>query len=423
MFNKEQLKQILTDQRTSLLNKKFGVKRQELDNYSQKEKLPHVLVITGLRRVGKSTFLRQIIKEYYSDKNFYYINFEDERFLNFQAEDFNHIYEALLELYGEEKTFFIDEIQNIQNFETFVRRFFEQGFKFIITGSNAALLSKEIGTKLTGRYIDINIKPFSFLEYLGFKGIEKDEIDLYKTESRVKLKEHFDFYLKNGGIPEYVIYQEKEILKRIYEDIIIKDIAVRYKVDNLIEMSELYQYLITNFANKFSYSSLKKLFKFGSAHTVKKYISYLEQTFFIRIVNKFDYSLKKQIVSEKKIYTLDNGFIPIISNKLNKDNGWLLENYVFNKVSSNNQVYYFNGKNECDLLLQNNNEITTAVQVCWELNNTNKEREINGLVEVMNEFKLAEGLIITSDQEEEFEVETKKIKIKPAWKWSLEKEN
>jgi len=172
MLTKEQLKQLLFEHHDIILRKELGVKRELLKIVETKIKLPHVLVLTGLRRSGKSTILRQIVKQYYNDKNFYYINFEDERFLGFEAKDFNIIYEALIELFGEQKTFFIDEIQNVEKFESFVRRFYDAGFKFYITGSNAQLLSKELGTKLTGRHIDIVVKPFSFKEYLSAKNIE-----------------------------------------------------------------------------------------------------------------------------------------------------------------------------------------------------------------------------------------------------------
>lgn len=419
MLSREQLKQIIVEQKKTLLKKKFGIERNQLSVFAKKQKLPHIIVITGLRRVGKSTLLRQIIKKHYSDKNFYYINFEDERLLNFDAKNFNAIYEAQIELYGKEKTFFIDEIQNVKNFETFVRRFYEQGFKFIITGSNANLLSREIGTKLTGRYLTINIKPFSFNEYLKIKKITIKDETLCETESIAKLKKYFDKYLLVGGMPEYLIYKNPELLTQTYNDIVIKDIAVRYKVDNLLLMRELYQYLIANFTNKFSYTSLKKIFQLGSVHTVKKYISFLEESFFISVVNKFDYSIKKQIVNEKKVYVLDNGFIPLISNRMNKDTGWLLENFVFNNLNDLASVYYFNTNGECDFVIQEKKKITMAIQVCWELNSDNRERELKGLLNAMKEFKLKNGLVITSNQEDDVVIENFKITIKPAWKWAL----
>jgi len=419
MLSDEQIKIILVEQREFMLKKEFGIERNILQEVDKKIRLPHVIVLTGLRRGGKSTLLRQIIKKYYSDNNFYYINFEDERLFNFPANEFNKIYESLISLFGNKKTFFIDEIQNIPNFETFVRRFYEMGFKFFITGSSANLLSKELGTKLTGRHVDILVKPFLFDEYLRLKKFILKENDAYKTEERAKINKYFEEYLLRGGMPEYSIYNDAEILSKIYDDIILKDIVSRYKVENVSNLKELYQYVITNFANKFSLNSLKKATKIGSVNTIKKYLYYLEETYFVKIMNKFDYSLKKQLVNDKKIYILDNGFVSIISKKINKDLGWLLENLVFNSLNKEYGIFYYSQRGECDFLLVKNKEIERAIQVCWELTDNNREREIKGLLEAMEEYKLKEGLILTNNQEEEIRIKDKKIKIMPVWKWLL----
>jgi len=420
MLGKEQIKQIVVDQREAILNKEAGIERTILASIGKKIKLPHVIVISGLRRVGKSTLLRQIMQTYYGDKDFYYINFEDERLFNFNARNFNLLYEALVELYGERKTFFIDEIQNVSNFESFVRRFYDIGFKFFVTGSNAKLLSREIGSRLTGRHVELVVNPFSFYEYLKFQNIQFEKQMLYKTEARAKLKNLFEKYLTNGGMPEFLKYKDPEILSRIYEDIIIKDIAVRYKIENLYEMRELYQYIITNFANKISFHALKKIVGLGSITTVKKYVLFLAETFFISIVHKFDFSLKKQLVNVKKFYVADNGFIPRISTKITRDKGWLLENYVFNVLKRTGNVFYYSGQNECDFIVQENKKITQAIQVTSELADSNRQREINGLLDAMKYFKLDSGLILAYDQEEELTIERHKITVKPVWKWALQ---
>ena len=421
MLSKEQIKQILVDQREAILNKEVGVERTILADIGKKIKLPHIIVISGLRRVGKSTLLRQIMKTYYGDKDFYYINFEDERLFNFNAKNFNLLYEALVELYGERKTFFIDEIQNVINFENFVRRFYDIGFKFFVTGSNANLLSREIGSRLTGRHVELVVNPFSFYEYLKFKNIQFEKRMLYKTETRAKLKNLFAKYLTNGGMPEFLKYKDPEILSRIYEDIVIKDIAVRYKIENLYEMRELYQYIITNFANKISFHSLKKIVGLGSITTVKKYVLFLAETFFISIVHKFDFSLKKQLVNVKKFYVADNGFIPRISTKVTRDKGWLLENYVLNVLKTGGvNIFYYSGQNECDFIVQKNKKITQAIQVTSELADSNRQREINGLLEAMKCFKLNRGLILTDDQEEDLNIGDYKVYVKPVWKWALQ---
>lgn len=419
MISKDQLKQALAEQRAAISQKPLGIERTILETIKKKAVLPHVVVLTGLRRSGKSTLLRQLMKKQYNDEKFYYVNFEDERLFNFQAEDFNTIYESLVELFGEHKTFFIDEIQNVTNFESFVRRFYDFGFKFFITGSSAKLLSKEIGTKLTGRHIDIVVKPFSFEEFLISKNFKSDKQTFFKVGTRAELKKYFSDFLISGGMPEYVQYRDPEILARTYEDIIIKDIAVRYKVDNIRQLKELYQYLITTASQRFSYNSLKKFIKINSANTIKKYINYLEETYFVNQVSKFDYSLKKQIINDKKVYVIDNGFISKISVKFSKDNGWLLENSVFMELKDLGEVFYHSEKFECDFVVAENKKVKEAVQVCWSLTQTNRERELNGLLEAMNKFKLKVGLILTNDQEEDVEIEGKKILVRPVWKWLL----
>ena len=420
MISKEMLKLVLVEQRESLLQKPIGIKREVLDHIVSKINLPHIIVLTGIRRCGKSTLLRQIIDDTYNNDDFYYINFEDERLFNFNAKDFNQIYEALIELFGDKKTFFIDEIQNVSNFENFVRRFYDNGYKFYITGSNAKLLSKEIGTKLTGRHLDIIVKPFSFKEFMTFKGIQFDENVIYKTESRAKIKSLFQEYLFGGSMPEYVMYKDKELLMQTYEDIIIKDIVVRYNIENVIRLKELYQYTITNFSNKFSFNSLKRIIDFGSVNTIKLHLGYLCETHLAKMITKFDYSMKKQLINEKKLYVIDNGFISAISTRITKDKGWLLENLVFNRLTDDFEIFYHSGKSECDFILVERNKIKTAMQVTWELNETNRDREINGLVEAMQTYDLKSGLLLTYDQEEEIIIDLKKIHIKPIWKWLLE---
>ena len=418
-FSNDEIKRILLDQRASILVKPLGIERDALAILGRKMALPHVVVITGIRRSGKSTLLRQAIKKHFGDDDFYYVTFEDERFLGFQASEFNKIYESLLELFGKKNTFFLDEVQNVRGFEAFVRRFSENGFKFIITGSNANLLSTELGTKLAGRHVDILLKPFSFTEFLRLKGMNASKGTHLTTEETAQLKRQFDDYLVNGGTPEYSIYRDTETLMRIYEDVVIKDIAARYKIKNVPELKQLYQFLVTNFTCRFSYNSLKKATKTASVNTIKRYVSYLEEVHFAKVINKFDYSLKKQLVNEKKMYIVDNGFVKVLSKKISSDMGLLLENMVFNAFDGYD-VYYYSGKRECDFVLAENREITKAVQVCWELNDQNREREFGGLLEAMEKFKLYEGLILTHDQEEKKTMGGKKITVMPVFKWLLE---
>ncbi len=247
---------------------------------------------------------------------------------------------------------------------------------------------------------------------------------MYLTETRVKIKKLFVEYLEKGGMPEYLQFKDDEILMRTYEDIILKDIIVRYHVDNIASIRELYQYMVSNFSNKFSYNAIKKITGIGSVNTVKKYISYLEETFFAKTINKFEHSIKKQLINDKKLYVIDNGFLKTLSTRLTKDKGWLLENIVFNTLNRQYvDVFYFSEKQECDFVTLKNKKIHSIIQVTWELNENNKSRETNGLIAAMNAFKQKTGLILTYDQEDEIKIGNKKIIVKPVWKWILENES
>jgi len=415
----ELLKQVLVEQRKNFLSREFGVERSLLNDLNKKLKLPHILVITGLRRCGKSTLLRQIVSRFYRDKNFFYINFEDERLLNFETTEFNRLLEASIELFGNSRFICIDEIQNVENFDSFVRRLYGQGYKLCITGSNAGLMSKEISTKLTGRHIDIALSPFHFTEFLRFKGIKLTPDSIYETTERAVIKKEFDEYLFKGGMPEYLIYGEDEILTRIYSDIVIKDIAVRHNITNINQLKEVYQYLISNYCQKFSFNFVKRGLNLGSVNTAIAYVEHLTDTFFGFIINKFDYSYKKQIINDKKFYLIDNGFISKLSTKYTRDTGWLLENLVCNCLNVKNKIYYFSDKGECDFVIVKDKEITDLIQVCSSLTLNNRKREIDGLLEAMDYFGLNVGFILTYDQEDEEVHHSKTINIVPVWKWLL----
>ncbi|MBI2151461.1 ATP-binding protein, partial [Candidatus Woesearchaeota archaeon] len=290
----------------------------------------------------------------------------------------------------------------------------------VITGSSATLLSKELGTKLTGRHVDIIVWPFSFLEFIELKEVVLDKETVYKTETKVEMEKYFEEYLIMGGMPEYLIYKDQEILTRIYEDTILKDIAVRYRVKNVAILRQLYSYLINNFANRFSYNSLKKFIPINSVNTFKKFISYLEETYFAKTITKFDYSFKKQILSDKKFYVLDNGFIEILSKKITKDKGWLLENLVFNCLNKDYDIFYHSAERECDFVIVKNKSVIQAIQVCFELNQENRSREIDGLIEAMKKFRLKEGLLLTNGQDEEIKLGERKIIVKPVWRWMIQ---
>ena len=378
-----------------------------------------VIILTGIRRCGKSTILRQIMK---NKDNYCYVNFEDERFLDFKAQEFEKLNEILIEIYNNPKIYIFDEIQNIEKFETFVRRLQDEGKKIIITGSNASLLSKEFGTRLTGRYKPFEIFPFSFSEFLKFKGIEVEKDWSYKIRKRVEIKKAFNEYLESGGFPEYLKTEDKEYIKDVFENILYKDVIARYAIKKQRVIKELISILATNISSTFTYNSIKTTLNLGNSITVKEYISYLANSYFFFELSKFDFSLRKSLNSPKKIYIIDTAFNKITGFNFSPNTGKNLENVVYIELKRRkNEVYYFTEKNECDFIIKDGAKIRKAIQVCYELNKENRDREVKGLLEALEKFNLKEGFIITNEQEEEFKQEKKKIKVVPIWKWLLEK--
>ena len=379
---------------------------------------PRVIVLTGIRRCGKSTLLVQLMQ---TKKNYCYVNFEDERLLSFRAEDFGILDEVLIEVYGPSGIYFFDEIQNVEKFETFVRRLQDNGKKVVLTGSNASLLSQEFGTRLTGRYKLFTIYPFSFIEYLRFRKIAVRKESLYLAEERVNLIREFDRYCESGGMPEYLRNCDSDYIKTLYDNILYRDIIARHSIRRQRLVRELVAILASTVTLPFTYNSLKKSLGLMNAITVKEYISYLSGAYLFFEIPRFDYSLKKQLGAPRKIYCIDTAFCTICGFSSSPDKGRSLENIVFIQLMrSGSEIFYFSGKRECDFVLKDQKKMSRAIQVCYEFTTENREREIGGLIEAMAAFNLEQGMILTYDQEDELKQEGKTILIKPAWKWILE---
>jgi len=416
------IKELILEQKEEFEKQEEFIPRTLLHDIKNHLTIPHAIIISGLRRSGKSTLLKEIHNTYYQDKTIYYFNFEDERLLNFTVDDFNLLYETFIELLGPSNIFFFDEIQVIPQWEAFVRRMYNKGCKFFITGSNSSMLSKEMGTKLTGRSINIALYPFSFRECLLLKNIQANT-SVPLTEERARLKKEFNTYLEKGGLPEYRKYNNNQILKDLYENILYRDVIIRYNISDEKILKELTHYLFSNYGKEISFNQLKNLLKTGSANTIKNYIDHLENAYLIFTVPKYDPSVKKQIYSKKKIYVIDTGLVNLISFQFSKNTGRILENIVFLELKRRNKdVYYYRNKHECDFVIQHKLNITQAIQVTQQITETNKEREINGLLEVLHSFNLQHGLILSYDQEDELIIEDKKIIIKPIWKWLLDEQ-
>ena len=379
-----------------------------------------VIILAGIRRCGKSTLLLQLMQ---SRTAYCYVNFEDERLLSFRAEDFSVLDEVLIEVYGPSDTYFFDEVQNVEKFEIFVRRLQDNGKKVVITGSNASMLSKEFGTRLTGRYKIFEVYPFSFSEFLRFRKITVRRESLYVAEEKVNLIRAFGQYVESGGMPEYLRNDDPEYLKTLYDNILYRDIIARYSIRRQRLVRELVGILASTVSLPFTYNSLKKSLGLMNAITVKEYISYLSGAYLFFELLRFDNSIKKQLGAPRKIYCIDTALCVMNGFSLSPDKGRLLENIVFIELKRRgSEIFYFAKDRECDFVLKDQKKMTAVIQVCYEFTAENRERETGGLLEAMKEFGLDRGLILTSDQEDELKVEGKTLVLKPVWKWLLEED-
>jgi len=416
-MTKDEIKKTIVSQQEFSLTQ-TPVSRSKMIDIQDHIGSPFVIILSGIRRCGKSTLLQLVRK---NSENKFVINFDDNRLVNFKVDDFEKLYESFIELFGEENTFYFDEIQNITGWEKFVRRLHNEGRKVFITGSNAHLLSKELGTHLTGRNIQIELFPFSFAEYLEMIGFTVAPNDFYSTVKTSLLKTEFRNYLSNGGFPEYLQTKQIDFLKNLYDNILYKDVVARYNIRNEIPLKELLFYLVSNISKEHSYNSLAKVIGVSNALTVKEYISYFENSYLIFTVHKFDYSLKKQLHNPKKIYVIDNGLANSVSFSFTDNRGQQLENLVYIQLRRTySEIFYHRDQYECDFLVFDKGKVIQAIQVCWTLSDDKTyERELRGLVEVMNTHSLETGIIISFEEENEIVQEDKTIKVLPVWKWLL----
>jgi uncharacterized protein len=420
-ITKTLLASALKDQHEAFMARDLGVQREILEELSDSIKAPQVVVITGLRRVGKSTLLTQIANKYLSE-DFYFVNFEDERLLNFQVSDFDLLHETLISLFGEKKTFLLDEIQNVPEWERFVRRLNDQGYKFIVTGSNASLLSQELGTRLTGRSVRVELFPFSFREYLDFRKIKTPDLEVLTTKQKGNLRKLANEYVAHGGIPDALKYPELEAHKALYDDVLYRDIATRYRLDNVRSLKELAFYLVSNTAGLVSFNKLKNLLKLGSINTVINYIDYLENSWLFFVVNKYAYSVKEQQIAAKKIYGIDTGLTQSVGFSFSENKGKLMENIVYLQLRKKyHDVYYYKTAEdyEVDFFVPKENALIQVSQH-FDAPET-QERELRAIVGAAKEQKKVKKLIIVTESEKaEIKRDDLQIQAIPLYEWLLQ---
>jgi len=433
MFNRELLKRVIAEQREQFLAFADLIARDVLlaSDFEKLIQIKEAIIITGARRSGKSYLLKMIWQKLCSagnvaENNFFCLNFEDERLMNFEAVDFDDMLDIFFEMFSvgrKQKIYlFFDEIQVIKGWEKFINRLLrEEGFKIFIAGSNAALLSKEIDTALTGRSYPINLFPLSFAEFARYKmGRDLGNTDLYRQTTRIKIKKIFNSYVENGGFPEVVLQNFRPLLQEYLRNIIYRDIVLRYKIKQEANLKEIAAFAISNIGNDLSLKRIAQMAKMKNITTVKNYLSYLENSFLFYRASKHSYSLKTQIYNPDKFYVVDHGFYNETAFSSSSDKGKVLENMVYMELKREYpQIYYYRGKKECDFVVKEKNKITQAIQTTVALNDGNRQREIGGLLEAMDEFALKEGLILTESESARIERDGKVIEVKPIWQWCL----
>lgn len=424
------LRQVIEDQKEELFESmasKTLITREFQPEFKAFDSSKLVKVVTGIRRAGKSVFLYQFLK----DRTFAYLNFDDDRLGDVRPDD---ILKIFYDMYGDKlQTIFFDEIQNLSQWELFINRLKRSGFNVFITGSNAKLLSTELATHLTGRHLAMEIYPFSFREYLAVK---KKNINFKTSKGKSMLKRELHQFILEGGFPEVVAEREnyKLYLKALYRQILESDILTRRKIAYKKAFKEVAASLISNSGNLMTYNKIKKQFAFKSEHTVKNYISYLDEAYLVVPVNKFSFKPVEIEKSPKKIYTIDTGLINALAMKFSSNIGRLYENITAielkrrQSLDEDLEVYYYkNPQNyEIDFVVRKDLNTRQLIQVCFSLQDSRtKDREVRALLYASKELKCSDLLIITEDYEGMEDVEwfgmRETIRFLPLWQWLLEK--
>jgi predicted AAA+ superfamily ATPase len=428
-MEKNKLKQLIIEHKERFLAPADLARRECQKIIKPYLRQKEIIVISGVRRAGKSSLMKLICRDILEEQNVpadnvLYLNFEDERFIEFTHKDFELLHETFMELYQPQgrQYFFLDEIQTIKGWGRWVNRIYEfENIKIFITGSNASLLAPEIATALTGRNRQITVYPFSFSEFLSFKNYEVDAKGLYLREEKVRLKNLFRQYVESGGFPEVIKNNDTTLLEQYFKDIIYRDVIARYAIRNIREIRELALFLASNIGTIKSYQNLKELIHVKSLNTVKNYLEILENVYLFFRLDLFDYSVKRQIYNPSKIYAIDTALSSSIAFKFSQNLGHIYENITFIELlRRGHEMFYWKSKSskEVDFLIKKGLKIDRAIQVSSDLTKSKtRQREIEGLLNAAEEFNIKNLTIITEDEEGKENIGKLNIGIIPIWKW------
>jgi len=393
-----ELRDVASAQKERLVSLDTGLIREDLSFLPDMQS--HALIVSGIRRCGKSTILHQFVQR--SGKSFFYLNFDDLRLSGFSRADYA-LLDSLISASSSSLLFF-DEIQSAPDWELYIRQKLDEGFQVVITGSNASLLSGELGSRLTGRHLSYELFPFSFSEYCSFRGEERSRSSL-------------ESYLVSGGFPEYLKTGNDDILAQLLSDILYRDIAVRHGIRDVASLQRLFSLLLSSSAHLVSPSKLAPVIGLKSPSTILEYFSHFESSYLIQLVSRFSWSVKAQSLSPKKLYVIDPGLVRSGSLSFSPDRGSLLECFVFMEFRRHTKdIFYFNeGAGECDFVVHPHGASPLCVQVCLDVSADNESREVSGLVSALDFFHQDVGFILTLDSTDTILVDGKTIHVVPAY--------
>ena len=377
-----------------------------------------IKLITGPRRVGKSTQALLMLR----NKNFAYLNFDSQALLD--AWDANLVMRMLDDVYPGYEYILLDEVQNLDAWDLWVSELYRLGKNLVITGSNAKMLSSEMATVLTGKYLQVEMLPFSLEEFFDWNKID---LKALKPEQQTDASVLTDDYMRNGGYPEVVASRQltRSYLDTLFDSIVWKDVSKRHNVRNITDLNNLAMYLVSNFCNPVTANDLTEELGFSSVNTTKKFMDYLHEPYLFYYLPRYNNKLKLMKKAPRKVYVVDNGFVAAKAFTLSENMGRLLENQVFIELirrgyDTDKTMFYYRSRNdkEVDFVLRKGPHIERLVQVCYDMNSPKTEkREVDSLVECAGELKCDHLVIVTNNDERIIEKDGYKIDVIPISKF------
>lgn len=379
---------------------------------------PLIKFISGPRRVGKSTYALLLLR----GKNFAYLNFDDQLLLSRWDEDL--VIRLLDDIYPNYDFLMLDEVQNLPEWDLWVSKLYRRGKNLIITCSNANMLSSEMATMHTGRYLPVEMLPFSLEETMAWNNINLRNI---KDGEHIEANALVDDYLRNGGYPETLAARSitQNYLGTLFDSILLKDITKRHKVRKTTELYDLASFLLANFGNPVSASGLTSELNLSSVTTTQKFCQYLSEPFLFFFLPRFNNKLKLMLKADQKVYVVDNGFVNSAAFNLSVNLGRLLENQVFVELlrrgyKPGQTLFYYRSANdkETDFVLRNRTKVEQLIQVCYSLESERtRKREVDSIAECAGELHCENLVIVTKNEEDTLEKNGHTIRVVPILKF------